>query len=53
MAGYRAGICADLTERLTRLPGLHPLEEKMMREEFGDNYRDYCRDVTGLILRLR
>ena len=28
-------------------------EEKMMREEFGDTYREYCRDVPGLIPRLR
>jgi len=28
-------------------------EERMMREEFGDTYRDYCRDVPGLIPRLR
>jgi protein-S-isoprenylcysteine O-methyltransferase Ste14 len=25
----------------------------MMREEFGDTYREYCRDVPGLIPRLR
>jgi len=24
-----------------------------MREEFGDTYREYCRDVPGLIPRLR
>jgi protein-S-isoprenylcysteine O-methyltransferase Ste14 len=28
-------------------------EENMMREEFGDSYREYCRDVRGLIPRVR
>jgi protein-S-isoprenylcysteine O-methyltransferase Ste14 len=28
-------------------------EESMMREEFGDSYREYCRDVRGLIPRVR